>query len=37
MIAKAQKQKIQVRKINKIGDVCKWSDIGTSFKQYSSV
>ena len=36
-IAQAQKQKKQVRKNNKMGDVCRWSDIGTSSKQYSLV
>ena len=34
MIAEAQKQKIKVRKNNIMVDVCRWSDIGTSFKQY---
>ena len=37
MIAEAQKQKIKVRKNNIMVDVCRWSDIGTSFNQYSSV
>ena len=37
MIAEAQKEKIKIRKNNTMVDVCKWSDIGTSFKEYSSV
>ena len=37
MIAEAKKQKIKVRKKCMMVDVCRWSDIGTSFKQYSSV
>ena len=36
MIVESQKQKIEVRNNNIMVDVCKWSDIGTSFKQYSS-
>ena len=37
MIAEAQKQKIKIRKNNIMVDVCRWSDIGTSFKEYSPV
>ena len=36
MIVEAQKQNIKVRKKNLMVDVCKWSDIGLSFKQYST-
>ena len=36
MIVEAQKQQIKVRINNTMVDVCKWSDIGKSFKQYSS-
>ena len=36
MIAEAQKQQIKVRINNTVVDICKWSDIGHSFKQYSS-
>ena len=36
MIAEAQKEQIKVMINNTIVDVCKWSDIGNSFKQYSS-
>ena len=36
MIVEPQKQKIKVRINNIMVDVCKWSDIENSFKQYSS-
>ena len=36
MIVEAQKQNIKVRRNNVMVDVCKWSDIGLSFKQYST-
>ena len=35
MIAEAQKQNIKVRKVNPMIDMCKWLDIGHSYKQYS--
>ena len=33
---KSQKQKIKLRNNNIMVDVCKWSDISTSFKQHST-
>ena len=36
MIVESQKQNVKVRNKNLMVDVCKWSDIGTSFKQYST-
>ena len=36
MIVEAQKQNIKVRKNNVMVDVCKWSDIGLSFRQHST-
>ena len=36
MIVESQKQNIKVRNKHLMVDVCKWSDIGTSFKQYST-
>ena len=32
----SQKQKVKLRNKNTMVDVCKWSDIATSFKQYST-
>ena len=36
MIVEAQKQNIKVRRKKLMVDVCKWSDIGLSFKQHST-
>ena len=36
MIAEAQKQNIKVTTNNTMVNVCKWTDIGNSFKQYST-
>ena len=36
MIVEAQKQNIKVKEKNLMVDVCKWSNIGLSFKQHST-